>query len=63
MFEGIVSLSKKLGLDIVAEGIETQEQIEILNKLRIDFFQGYFLKKPIHEKEIREFYLNLFADK
>lgn len=56
MFEGIVSLSKKLGLEIVAEGIETKEQIEILNTLKIDFYQGYFFKRPLAEKDILEFY-------
>ncbi len=50
----IVSLAKALGLSIVAEGIETEEQFRILRSLGCDFGQGYLFAKPLPENEIFE---------
>lgn len=43
----IVDLAKVLSLDVVAEGIETSEQAEVLRQLGCDFAQGYFLGRPV----------------
>ncbi|MDK2792028.1 MAG: hypothetical protein PWQ25_891 [Deferribacteres bacterium] len=43
----IVSLGKNLGLQTIAEGVETKEQAEILKSIGCDFLQGYFFSKPI----------------
>lgn len=43
----IVSMSQQLGLNIVAEGIETHEQGEFLHGLGCHVGQGYFYSKPI----------------
>lgn len=45
--ELIISLAKSFNLKIVAEGIETGEQLEILKKLNCDLVQGFYLSKPI----------------
>jgi len=42
----IISLAHDLGLEVVAEGIETMEQLTILNDLGCDFGQGYLLCRP-----------------
>jgi FOG: EAL domain len=44
---------KKLGMTVVAEGIETKEEVEMLRKLGCDIIQGYFFGKPmsVHEFE------------
>jgi len=44
--QGIVGLAQSLGLDIVAEGIETEAQLEFLRALRCDYGQGYLFAKP-----------------
>lgn len=49
--EIIVMLGKKLGVKVVAEGIETLEQSKILNSLECDFGQGYLFSKPISHNE------------
>ena len=46
ILETIVSLSKRLELAITAEGVETAEQMELLQKLGIHTMQGYYLAKP-----------------
>lgn len=43
----IISLSKCLNLNIVAEGVETDIQFELLKKLGCGMYQGYLLSKPL----------------
>jgi EAL domain-containing protein (putative c-di-GMP-specific phosphodiesterase class I) len=43
----IVSLAHNLRLHVVAEGVETEEQLRFLNLLRCDEVQGYLFSKPL----------------
>jgi len=43
----IVSLARNLGLDVIAEGVETGEQLSFLNTLNCRKIQGYFYHRPI----------------
>ncbi len=45
--ENLVDLAKRLGLKTIAEGVETQDQIDFLNEREIDYLQGYFFYKPM----------------
>ncbi|ABG40771.1 diguanylate cyclase/phosphodiesterase with GAF sensor [Paraglaciecola sp. T6c] len=45
--EAIIVMAKKLGIKVVAEGIETQEQYHILQKMGCDYGQGYLFAKPL----------------
>ncbi|NND64441.1 MAG: EAL domain-containing protein, partial [Gammaproteobacteria bacterium] len=47
LVSAIISMSHSLGLRVVAEGVETAEQLQILNQLECDTVQGYFLGKPM----------------
>ena len=47
IIETIATLSKQLELDAIAEGIETQEQLDRLRYLGYKFGQGYFFSKPL----------------
>ena len=44
--EGIINLAHTLGLTVVAEGVETVEQMQLLRKLGCDLAQGYLFSKP-----------------
>ena len=61
----IVVLAQNLGMDVVAEGVETNEQLVILQKLGCENGQGYFFSKPVNsdgaEKIISETYGALTA--
>ena len=46
--ELIVSLAKSFNLYVVAEGIETEQQLDLVTQLKCSFAQGYFLSKPIN---------------
>jgi EAL domain-containing protein (putative c-di-GMP-specific phosphodiesterase class I) len=50
----IVALGKTLGLRIVAEGVETSEQQEMLTELGCDILQGYLLGKPMSAQGVLE---------
>ncbi|MFT6387009.1 MAG: diguanylate cyclase (GGDEF)-like protein [Cellvibrionaceae bacterium] len=45
--EAIIVMAHKLGIKVVAEGIETEEQYQLLRSAGCDFGQGYFISKPI----------------
>jgi EAL domain-containing protein (putative c-di-GMP-specific phosphodiesterase class I) len=44
---GLVSFGRELGATVVAEGIETGEELEAVRKLGVDSAQGYFLGRPV----------------
>ena len=44
--EGVIDLSRKLGIKVVAEGVEEQRQLDILRDVHCDFVQGFFLSRP-----------------
>ena len=45
--EVVVLLARALGLDVVAEGAETLEEVEVLRELGSDYVQGYYFSKPL----------------
>lgn len=46
----IVTLAHTLGMDVTAEGVETQEQLEQLKLLRCEQGQGYLFSRPLNQK-------------
>lgn len=43
----MVQLGKGLGMTVIAEGVETKEQMEALRELSVDGIQGYYYVKPM----------------
>ncbi len=43
----IITLGHELGLDIVAEGVETEDQLDFLRRQRCDLVQGYLVARPL----------------
>lgn len=54
----IIAMSKGLGLKVIAEGVENEEQVELLRHFRCDYSQGYFHSKPLKEKDFLK-YINV----
>jgi EAL domain-containing protein (putative c-di-GMP-specific phosphodiesterase class I) len=46
MVRAIVTLSHNLGMDVVAEGVETPEQLSTLRRLGCEYAQGFYFSKP-----------------
>ena len=49
-----VRMIRQMNKEILVEGVETAEQIELLEKLKVDYLQGFFFSKPIPEKDFIE---------
>ncbi|MCR9257447.1 MAG: EAL domain-containing protein [Alphaproteobacteria bacterium] len=48
----VSSLGRNLGLTLIAEGVETQQDVTTLNELRYNQFQGYFFSRPLLPDDI-----------
>ena len=49
--KSLVNLSHDLDMDVIAEGIETEEQAELMRDFKTGYGQGYFYSKPVNETE------------
>lgn len=49
----LIEMVQKLGVEIIAEGVETQAQFEFLKRMNCDNIQGYYLARPMSEDSIR----------
>ncbi|WP_026480717.1 EAL domain-containing protein [Ahrensia sp. 13_GOM-1096m] len=52
----LVALGKSLDLDIIAEGIETEGQLDYMTAVGCDCGQGYYFSKPISAEQITEYF-------
>ncbi|MGE5507785.1 MAG: EAL domain-containing protein [Chitinophagales bacterium] len=50
----VIFLAHQLGLKVVAEGVETAEQLEFLRRERCDFIQGYLASRPLPAAQLEE---------
>jgi len=52
--EAIIALGKAMDLEVVAEGVETDQQYATVRRLGCDLVQGYFIARPMPAKQLRE---------
>lgn len=55
MLRCIIQLAKRIGLSVVCEGIETEEQVQILKEMDCDLIQGYYYAKPMPKSQFEQF--------
>ena len=60
LVSSIIAISKNLNLGIVAEGVETKNQIDLLSKYNSIVIQGYYFSKPLNFEDFIHFYKNFF---
>ncbi len=53
--ESIIDLSHRLGCTVIAEGVETIEQYQLLKKLQCDYIQGYYFSMPLSAYDATHF--------
>ncbi|WP_371377032.1 EAL domain-containing protein [Thalassotalea aquiviva] len=51
----IVTIAHNLGMDVVAEGVETEEQLDYLRRLNCEQLQGYLYSKPLNEQDFGDY--------
>ncbi len=52
--QAVIALGHGLGLEVIAEGVETQAQLEALQLLNCDMIQGYLVSKPLPMEQVEE---------
>jgi diguanylate cyclase (GGDEF)-like protein/PAS domain S-box-containing protein len=53
LLRGVLAFARELGLKVVAEGIETEEQLMAVRRLRCDAGQGFHLARPMPAEDVR----------
>ncbi|AFL69056.1 bifunctional diguanylate cyclase/phosphodiesterase [Sulfurospirillum barnesii] len=56
MIQNIITIGKNLNMHLLAEGVETKEQKDILTTFGCDRFQGYYFSKPLPKEELFHFF-------
>jgi EAL domain-containing protein (putative c-di-GMP-specific phosphodiesterase class I) len=54
VIQAIITLARNLGIEVVAEGVETAEQVALLQALDCEFGQGYYFAKPLPPEEAQK---------
>lgn len=57
MIEAIIKAVHEIGLDVVAEGVETEAQVNVLKSIGCDTIQGFYYSKPLPPEELKAFVL------
>ena len=50
----VVAMADKLGMPVIAEGVETKEQADFLGRIGCDIIQGYYYAKPMSMEEFEQ---------
>jgi diguanylate cyclase (GGDEF)-like protein len=56
--KAVVMLAQSEGIQVVAEGIETREQLSLLRDLHCDFGQGYYFSRPVPADDMEKYLCN-----
>ncbi len=58
----ILDIAKNLGIQVIAEGVETEAQLQQLRELGCSLVQGYYFSRPLHPREFEEKVLRQLAE-
>ena len=58
MVRAIIGLAHALKMKVIAEGVETREQLDRLRSLDCEFVQGFLLARPLDQKAAEELLVN-----
>ncbi|MEA4827728.1 MAG: EAL domain-containing protein, partial [Clostridium sp.] len=53
--EGLIELAHKIGITVIAEGVEIKDQYSVLREINCDEIQGYYFSRPISADEFERF--------
>ncbi len=56
VFEGAIAIGRQLGLEVVAEGIESEEQFNLAQRAGCTHLQGYLLSPPLLAHEVEQYF-------
>lgn len=58
LIKNLILMFHELGYGVVCEGVETEDQLEFLQKTGIDYLQGYHISKPLSNAGVKEWVIN-----
>jgi diguanylate cyclase (GGDEF)-like protein len=58
IIQAIITLAQTLGMDVIAEGIETEQQMKQLQRIGCQFGQGYFFARPLPKEAALQFIMS-----
>ncbi len=58
--EAMISMAHKLNIQVVAEGVETETQLQLLNEMNCNYAQGYFFSPPVPANAFEKLSLKVF---
>ena len=56
ILKSVISMAESLGMDVITEGVETEEQLRVLTEMGCNHFQGYFFCRPVPVDEFEKKY-------
>ena len=56
ILRSVISMADSLGMDVITEGVETEQQLRALTEMGCDYFQGYYFSRPIPVEEFEKKY-------
>lgn len=63
MIAQIIQLAHGMGIQVIAEGVEAKEQLDILQSMDCDIIQGYYMSKPLPPDEVLAYFKKTSRDK
>ena len=55
LIQGIIETAHVLGINVIAEGVETEEQVDVLKNIDCDIIQGYYFSRPLSPEDLIEY--------
>lgn len=62
IIKAIIDLGHSIGLTVISEGVETQEEWDLLATLGNDVVQGYLISRPLPPAELTQWWINRYPD-
>ena len=58
MLQSIIGLCKRMQIEVVAEGVENQRQVDLLRSLGCDYVQGFVFSRPVTKSQLEKILIN-----
>lgn len=62
IIQAIIDMSHSLNYDVLAEGVETQQQLDFLKKKQCEVIQGFYFGNPMETEDLEKFLQNIHKD-
>jgi EAL domain-containing protein (putative c-di-GMP-specific phosphodiesterase class I) len=62
LVHGVTMMVKKMGASLVAEGVESREEFEVLREMDVSYVQGYYFAKPVSSEDCKHLSYDIMAE-